>query len=466
VRPVALVVLTLLSVHAPAAAHAQTQLQEGAAALHDAAVLGCADAMTGPLVVRVTTELPDATDPGGLVSALIEPTVTALRADPRFEVVHLASFAPSDESSAAQIAQRLGYANLLDLWLRVQGGSLVVEGSIWSTAEEERLGTLSQRIDIDMALRRFLGFPTIVADDAVRARSTRMPGRGYIALAAADLDGDGRDEIVGIRPGEAHVVRVRGAALERGRLERLGRAGFPEDLPRALIPRRRVLATAVGADERVLLRTSEHAVGVEIRLEGGSPVASVSSGPCETDRFPLVGACAGLVAGRDFFTEALTQSIAPYDGAAGNFYAYSFRQFETRAAETTSFEALVTPAGRLALRVRWHRAPDAEHTAGEIRERSAGAVGYGTALAMADLDFDGAAELLVSHAAPAGGGDQLSLLRALPRGALRVMWRGEPVGGSIWLAASGDVDGDGLPEMLAIEEPAAGRGRAALWIVR
>ncbi len=463
----ALAALALLGAFVPSTAIAQDGLRSASTALHDAAVGGCADLPAGRLAVRVASELPDAApDANGLLSALVEPTTTALRADPRFGAVHLAGFG-RDDAAPALVAHRLGYAGLLDVVVRVSGGELVIEGTTWSTADGVRRAAFSERVDLDVALRRFVGFPAIVADEAVRARSVRMPSRGYIALAVVDLDGDGRAEIIGVRPDGVHVVRVRGGAFDRGALERVGRADFPDDLPRAPIPRRRVFATAVADGDRAVVRTSEHALGLEIRLDGGVPVVTRSRGPCETDRFPVVGGCAALVAGRDFFTEGLTHASAPHEAAAANFYAYAFGQFETREGDPTSYEALVTPSGRLALRVRWERPPEGgSDEAPEIRERSAGAVGYGTALAMADLDFDGAAELLVSHAAPAGRGDQLSLLRALPRGALRVMWRGDAVGGSIWVAAAGDVDGDGLPELLAIEEPAAGRGRAALWIVR
>src|SRR5690606_31705365 len=97
-------------------------------------------------------------------------------------------------------------------------------------------------------------------------------------------------------------------------------------------------------------------------------------------------------------------------------------------------------------------------------DHSAGSIYHGTALAIADLDLDGAAELLASRAAPEGSGDQLMLLRAQPRGTLRVVWRSEAIPGSVWLATAGDIDGDGLAELLAIEEPAS--GRATLWIVR
>jgi hypothetical protein len=178
----------------------------------------------------------------------------------------------------------------------------------------------------------------------------------------------------------------------------------------------------------------------------------------------MPGGCAHLVTGRDFFDPTLTHHAASVAEAPAHFYAYAWARYESREGGRADFEAIVLPSGRVSVRVRAEVAR--EGAAPEIEERAAAMLGYGTALAMGDLDLDGSAELLVSHASPAGAGDQLSLLRVLPRGTLRVMWRSERLPGSVWIAAAGDSDGDGAHELLAIEEPADGRGRAALWLVR
>ncbi len=452
----ALVALLLL---APRPAAAQDGLQVAGAALRDAAVVAAAGLDPGPLAVRVTAALAsDAPDPPGLVSGVVGPTLETLSADGRFPSVHLAAFG-RDGATPAAVARSLGYASLLDVTLRRDGPALVLEGSAVRTRDETRVSEpFAARVPLDAALRRHVGFPPLLADDAVTARSFPLPGLGYVALAVGDLDADGRAEIVAARPDEVHVLRVEGR-----RLTRVARAAFPR-VPRSPTPPRRTVGTARVDGDRALVRVSDHAVGLSVRIEDGALRVELADGPCEADRFPMPGGCAHLVTGRDFFDPTLTHHTASVAAAPAHFYAYAWARYEARERGGADFEAIVLPSGRVSVRVRAEVAR--EGAAPQIEERAAAMLGYGTALAMGDLDLDGSAELLVSHASPPGTGDQLSLLRVLPRGTLRVMWRSERLPGSVWVAAGGDTDGDGAPELLAIEEPADGRGRAALWLVR
>ncbi|MCA9604543.1 MAG: hypothetical protein KC619_03040 [Myxococcales bacterium] len=452
----ALLLLALLPV--PGLAHAQDGLQRASVALLDASLEATAGLEPGGLAVRVTRELDGAPDADGLATVLVTPSLEALGADERFTRVHLAGFG-RDGASPARVAGNLGYAGLLDLILRREGESLVIAGEAFRTADEASVGTFVHRVPLDASLRRYLGFPPLLADDAVTARRIAIPGNGYVALAVGDLDGDGRAEIVASRPGEVHVFRLDGR-----RLRIVGRAPILPSTPRSPSPPRRIVGTARIDGDAVHLRISEHAVGLTLRLVDGVPRVAVEAGPCEADRFPMMGGCAQLVTGRDFFDPELTHPAAPDPEAPAHFYTYAYARYEARDGSPASYEAIVMPSGRLSIRTRVER--PREGRAPEIVERGSAAVGYGTALAMSDLDLDGTAELLVSHGVVAGSGDQISLLRVLPRGTLRVMWRSEPMGGSVWLASAGDVDGDGATELVAIEEPANGHGRATLWLVR
>ncbi len=269
-------------------------------------------------------------------------------------------------------------------------------------------------------------------------------------MAAANLDGDETTELVLFTARSVSIVRL-GATRVGVRIEEIARAPLPESIPTAASPTRRPLATAVIHDAGVVARLSGLAAPVRVTLANGSIEVAPASGPCPARAFPFDAGCAELIHGRDFFDDVIDPPDATPFHTPGTFYAHAWQRVRNADASAHEYEAVVTPNGRLAVR---------------MDQRTAGALGYGTALAMTDLDEDGSAEILVSSSAADGQGDRLSLLRALPRGALHVLWRSSETEGSIWIARDADLDGDGLAELLAIEEPETATGRARLWIVR
>ncbi len=434
--------------------------------LRERALAAVAECPRGAVIVRPRALPEGAADPGGLASALLAPAVDALEAEQGR--AHLGSFG----GDGPLVAGRLGYQTLLDVELSVERGHLVARLSSFSTEDARRRGRASVRQRIDPSLRRFLGYPAVVTEETVDARFGVLPGRGYLAVSAADLDGDGGVEVVAVHADGPRVFRVR-PGRRRHSLEELGRAAWPDDLPPSPSPRRRTLATALARGRAVVIRHSDHAAPIEVTWADGAVVARRADGPCPDDRYPVRGSeeprvyCARLVDGRDFFDNEVERGGAAAE-VPMHFYALAGRRLEARDGARHHLDALVNPAGRLVLRARVLPPPAGEGEAAQApAEHSAGALGYGTALAMGDIDMDGAAELLLSHAAAAGAGDQLSLLRMFPRGALRVVWRSEVLPGSVWVAGAGDVDGDGVEELFAIEEPQdPTRGRARLWIVQ
>lgn len=359
---------------------------------------------------------------------------------------------------ATRTAHRLGYTRLLEVRFTRQDAALEVESTLLRTAPSASLDDFRQAAPLDVALRTQFGWmPPILTADAVEARSGPLTGSGYLAMGIVDLDGDRRGELITVSQRGVQVFTVepdpRARRGRRLRTRLLGEARWPDDLPPAPSRRRRVVASVAAEEGAAVVRTSEHAHPVRVRWRAGA-VSIESADAC--NGFVLDAGCAQLVEGRDFFDETFLGDEAHV--AAAHFYIHRQGRYADREGVARRFEALITTAGRLSVQT---------HLDGEPRPRRTAAVGYGVALAMSDLDLDGRPELLASHASAPDAPDQLTLLRARGRGALRVVWRGEPTRGPVWAAASGDIDGDGLDELLAIEAPAGNRrGRSRLWMVR
>jgi hypothetical protein len=464
----ALALFSFLSAPSPSAAQtdrelsgapAGAELGRAAEALRAHVLASLEGSAGGAVVVRPRATLPtDAPRPFDLASALLAPSLEALGADGRFDVVHVATFA-GDGDEAMERASRLGYAILVDVDVRVTGSYLSLSGASHD-ARAARDARFESRHRLDVSLRRFVGFPPRVSEDTVVARAARMPSSGYLALSVYDLDGDGRSEIVAITASGAELLRL-GASRVGSRVDAVGAVAWPSDVGRAPTAPRRTLATARVVDGAVVARLADLAAPIRIAVDEGRLVATRAAGPCPDETFPIALGCGRLVDGRDFFDDVVTRGGEPHQAPA-HFYAYAAGDFETPTADAVGVEVAVTPGGRISARVSQTPPGALPGTA-----RAVGANGYGTALAMSDLDLDGAPELLVSSASAEGAGDQLSMLRALPRGVVHVVWRSEPIAGPIWIAAAGDVDGDGLDELLAIEEPLdPGTRSATLWIVR
>ena len=428
------------------------------------------------LRVEVCTALAAAPRGEALVAALLGPALAALRADVRFASVDEASIGvegADDESAApARAAARQGYEALVRVVFETRGNYLVARGAVWRTsrggwhalfrAPPVRIGSPYVRARLDAELRQYVGALPQVTQESVAARAFTLPGRGYVALAAADLDGDGRSELVLARANSVEVVRLGAVTENAPQLESIASATFASTIARASLRPRRTIGTAAADGHTVVLRTSELAASARVALVDGALALTVAETPCNGDLYPLADACALAVPGHDHFAARLSALgiDAPRDEVErhrgpltlAGFYARALRTFRRPDGTTREVEAVVTPAGRLAIRV---------------GPRPGGAISYGTALALADLEDDGLAEMLVSGAGDPGTGDHLALLRVRDSAQLTAVWQSEPLTGDVWIASSADLDDDGLEEFLAVEEPAVTSTESArLWIVR
>jgi hypothetical protein len=427
----------------------RSRVEAIANALSDETVRGLSGLPPGAVAIRVRTDLPQGAPRADvLIDALLAPTITALSADRRVERSSIAG----DGADAMRHAARASFVVLVDHHVRVVGHSLRIDVTIWRAEGTAASARFDLRSRLDPEVRSYTGPILRLTEGSVVARSAALPGRGYVALAIHDLDGDGANELVAITPRTVQVMRL-GPGRAGLRLFMLGESSIPVDIGRAPAPTRRPLGTTSRAERALFARVSDRAHPFRIELANGIVRVARADDRCPATMFPIDGACVQLQEGRDYFDDVLTfpgAEPATRDLPAF-FYARAERRVRTAEGVVIGYEALVTPTGRLSVRA---------------GDRLNSAVGYGTALAMTDLDDDGTMELLTSSTRLAGEGDQLALVRALPRGTLTVVWRSEILPGSVWITAHGDLDGDGLEELFAIEEPRGAQGRARLWIVR
>lgn len=461
----ALAVAALALAAAPASAQGSGSL--GAMADELAAhVAAAANDERGDVAVVIRPALAEeVTRPAELCDRIIAPVLAALREAPRVGAVDRLDPAVlgTDAGRDADWAAVHGYALLVRVAVSVEGAFLRVDGSIFRAARAgwldvfrpspALLSELSLRRRLDAHLRYFVGALPRVTDRTIVARAAALPSRDYVAMAISDVDGNGRPEVVLIRTDTIEVVRIEPGRQAGLRASRVGSAPMA-DIPAAPSKARRPIGTAFAVDGSVVARTSQMAAPVAIRITDGRLSVVRTVGPCADDAFALPDACASWVTGRDYFhSDLLGRGTEPAPPPApSGFYARAARSVVQQDGSEVAVEAVVTPRGRLGVRV---------------GEQRAGAVGYGAALGMADLDDDGLVELVTSAPTPVGSGDHLSVLRVRANGGVIAVWTSEELAGSVMVAGGGDVDGDGLEELLAIEEPAPGTARPAfLWVIR
>lgn len=283
-----------------------------------------------------------------------------------------------------------------------------------------------------------------ISEENVTARSMRLRSRGYVAIGFRDLNGDGKEELV-LVDREAHVEVYQ---RERNRLRRLAYADLPAT-PRA-VPRRRIFGTTAHHRDGLIIELSSRPFSFLARMNDGELRVEMTETDCPDGAHLVNDVCARPVDGRDYFMSALEPrgENANPTRAQGSFYQLRRGAFGT-AEERVQVAALVTPQGRLAV---------------VVDGRPSGVMGHGAALALGDLDRDGAPEILTSSSAEEGRGDHLMITRARRDGVILSVWRSGGVGGSVLLADAGDMNGDGRDAFVAIEEPREG-GRARAWVV-
>ncbi|MBK9030208.1 MAG: VCBS repeat-containing protein [Myxococcales bacterium] len=269
-------------------------------------------------------------------------------------------------------------------------------------------------------------------------------GAPVLALAAADLDGDRIDELIVLT--ERHVVVL--AAHRKGLRER-ARIAVPADPP-ALRPRDPIgaLAVAAGPDGVELwARSSSAARAARYGWRGGALVelAPVLGYPLCADRV------VELAAGRNYAT---------VDGV--DVWTARCRLGEVdRLGRSIAVEAMVAVGGAMTVTVDTRCPRGGGPCAAQTR---ATLDGVGTAVEVADVDRDGAVEVLVAGAGAPGDADAVAVHTLTAAGfAKKPRFRRAFLGGVVGLAV-GDVDGDGDREAFAAVRLAGAR-KVDLWLL-
>ena len=272
-------------------------------------------------------------------------------------------------------------------------------------------------------------------------------GAPLLALAAGDLDGDRRAEIVALT--ERHVVVLRPAG--RG-LGEVARAPLPAD-PASIRPRDAV-GTLVVAGGEILARASTRGRGARWALAGK---ALRELGPLPA--FPLCAdVSAELAPGRNYFGGggADAKELLPA------FYTARCRDgVVDRVGRAMRAQATVETGGGVAIAIETRcGARDPACTA----RRDVRLEGAGVAIELDDVDRDGTIELIVSGAGAPGDADAVAVWNIGEAGiAKKPVFRRGFSGGVVGLG-SGDIDGDGDSDVLAAVRLAGAR-KVDLWVL-
>jgi hypothetical protein len=255
------------------------------------------------------------------------------------------------------------------------------------------------------------------------------------ALAAADLDGDGKAELYAVTAQGVVAIAIRGnKATELGRVPFAG--------PRAASEPRDVVGSAVALGRELVAASSGWANELRVAWQGKQLVAQVG-GPgflvCPQER-------ASLVPGRNHFGPA-----------ASAFYAVRCRDdLVDPEGHPLRIRAQLALTGKLAVAIEVCAAGGAPCRPGAAFELD----GVGVAFAIADVDRDGTPELVVSDDAAPGDPDFVKVISAAaPLG--KPLFKKTFQAGVAGIAAV-DSDGDGIGEVIAAVR-LAGATRVDLW---
>jgi hypothetical protein len=258
-------------------------------------------------------------------------------------------------------------------------------------------------------------------------------GAPIVAIAAAELDGDGKAELYLVTSREVIAVGVAGKLRELGRVAFTGEPAVPAS--------RDVVGTALVDGPTVIAGVSAWATDLRAEWHGKVLIGKPGAGG-----FRVCGDPLQLAAGRNHFRE----------GGAALFGARCRDDLTDPAGMPLRIRGELSTAGVLEVTVARCAAIGADC-------QPAGAYQYkdvGVAFEIADVDRDGTPDVVVSSASAPGDADSV---RVIPLGAPAGKPRfKKPFNGGVAGIAVADGDGDGVPEVIAVVR-LAGATRVDLW---
>jgi hypothetical protein len=272
-------------------------------------------------------------------------------------------------------------------------------------------------------------------------------GAPLLALAAGDLDGDNKAEVVVLT--EKHIVVLRPAARGLGEVTR---AALPAD-PAPIRPRDAVGTLVVSGGE-ILARASTRGRGARWKLDGKT-LRELAPLPA----FPLCAdVTADLVPGRNYFA-----------GGAGDERGFGAEFYTTRCRD-----GLVDRTGRA---LRAQATVEAGGSAAIVLETRCGSrdtactarrdvrvEGVGVTIELDDVDHDGTIEVITSGAGAPGDADAVAVWNISDAGvSKKPVFRRGFSGGVVGLG-SADLDGDGDGDVIAAVRLAGAR-KVDLWVL-
>lgn len=333
-------------------------------------------------------------------------------------------------------------------WVRTLCGALAVAVALPAARAEapaarpDRGGYLahlaaSVRARLDAAAAAHVVRPVPPVPVAIRWKPQKLGsldlGAPVVAVAAGDLDGDGKAEVYLVTSREVIAVGL------AGRLHKLGHVAFAGDP--AVPASRDVVGTAVIDGRALVAAVSSWARDLRVEWTGRTLTARPGPGG-----FLVCGDRLQLAAGRNYFRDA----------GAAMFGARCRDDLVDASGAPLRIRAELAATGGLDVAIeRCNTAGDACQPAGSYQYKD-----VGVAFEIADVDRDGAPELIASSASPPGDADAVRVV-TLGNPATRPLFR-KPFTGGVAGVVVADGDGDGVPEVVAVVR-LAGSTRVDLW---